>query len=146
MGTTEVMVQETNNLEIWIPAIISTITLVVNLLFYIFVQPRLAYKTTAREALTKTSVELLSYLADIISFDSFDGVPTKIRKYSLQIHLHFKNGTADGKIELLLEQIFKESQRRKQLNAETEIEQWNENFRVLARDLRMNLAKYCGEL
>lgn len=32
---------ETNNLEIWVPAIVSIITLVLNLLFYIFIQPRL---------------------------------------------------------------------------------------------------------
>lgn len=31
---------ETNSLEIWIPAVVSIITLLLNLMFYIFIQPR----------------------------------------------------------------------------------------------------------
>lgn len=142
----ETLVNETNNLEIWIPAVVSIVTLIINLLFYVFVQPRITYKTTAREALAKTSIEFLNYLTELVSFDNFEGVPTTVRKYSLQIHLHFKSGTADGEIELLLEKIFKETQKRKTLNSETEIENWNDSFRVLVRELRKNLAKYCGEL
>lgn len=142
----ETLVNETNNLEIWIPALVSIVTLIINLLFYVFVQPRITYKTTAREALAKTSIEFLNYLTELVSFDNFEGVPTTVRKYSLQIHLHFKSGTADGEIELLLEKIFKETQKRKTLNLETEIENWNDSFRVLVRELRKNLAKYCGEL
>ena len=90
------------------------------------------------------SVELLNYLAEIVSYEDFTGVPTKIRKYSLQIHLQFKNGTAKGDIELNLEKVFQEIQKRKQLSTEIEIEKWNEGFRVLVRDLRKSLAKYCG--
>jgi tryptophanyl-tRNA synthetase len=138
--------QDSNGMEIWIPAAVSIITLVLNLIFYIFVQPRITYKNTAKESLTKTSVELLNYLAEIVSNDNFDGVPTKIRKYSLQIHLQFKDGTADGTVELLLEQIFQEVQKRKKLTSEAEINTWNENFRIKVRDLRKALAKYCGAL
>lgn len=139
-------VLETNSLEIWIPAVVSIITLVLNLIFYIFVQPRLTYKATAKESLKKVSVDLLNYLAEIISFDHFDGVPTQIRKYSLQIHLHFKDGTTDGQLEVLLEQIFREVRIRKSLTATDDIDKWNDNFRVLSRDLRKKLAKYCGAL
>lgn len=142
----EKLSQDSNGMEIWIPAIISIITLLVNLFFYIFVQPRITYKSTAKESLTKTSVELLNYLAEIISFDNFEGVPTTIRKYSLQIHLQFKKGTADGKVELLLEQIFQEVQKRKKLTSSTDIDKWNENFRKKVRELREALAKYCGAL
>lgn len=137
---------ETNNLEIWVPAIVSIITLVLNLLFYIFIQPRLTYKATAKESLKKVSVDLLNYLAEIISYEQFDGVPTQIRKYSLQIHLHFKAGTSDGQLEILLEQIFNEVRKRKNLNSIDDIDKWNDEFRILARDLRKKLAKHCGVL
>lgn len=138
--------QDSSGLEIWIPAAVSMITLLLNLIFYIFVQPRITYKSTAKESLTKTSVELLNYLAEIVSMDNFEGVPTKIRKYSIEIHLQFKDGTADGKIELLLEQIFQEVQKRKKITSEAEIDTWNENFRIKVRELRKALAKYCGIL
>jgi|Go1ome_4_1110791.scaffolds.fasta_scaffold04360_3 hypothetical protein len=137
---------ETNNLEIWVPAIVSIITLVLNLLFYIFIQPRLTYKATAKESLKKVSVDLLNYLAEIISYEQFDGVPTQIRKYSLQIHLHFKAGTSDGQLEILLEQIFNEVRKRKNLTSTDDIDKWNDEFRVLARNLRKKLAKHCGVL
>ena len=137
---------ETNNLEIWVPAIVSIITLVLNLLFYIFIQPRLTYKATAKESLKKVSVDLLNYLAEIISYEQFDGVPTQIRKYSLQIHLHFKAGTSDGALEILLEQIFNEVRKRKNLTSTDDIDKWNDEFRVLARNLRKKLAKHCGVL
>lgn len=137
---------ETNNLEIWVPAIVSIITLVLNLLFYIFIQPRLTYKATAKESLKKVSVDLLNYLAEIISYEQFDGVPTQIRKYSLQIHLHFRAGTSDGQLEILLEQIFNEVRKRKNLTSTDDIDKWNDEFRVLARNLRKNLAKHCGVL
>lgn len=134
------------NFEIWIPAMVSIVTLLVNMAFYLFMQPRIADKASTKEALTKVSVELLNYLAEIVSMDNFDGVPTKIRKYSLQIHLYFRSGTAAGAVELLLEKIFKEVQKRESLSAQQDIEHWNDNFRNLVRDLRKNLAKYCGSL
>lgn len=135
---------QTNDLEIWIPSIVSIITLLLNGCFYIFVQPRLNYKAKAKESLKRTSAHLLNYLAEIISYDDFDGVPTKVRQYSLQIHLHFKNGTAYGKLELLLEQIYKAVRNRKSLTADQDIDKWNEEFRIMVRDLRKELAKNCG--
>lgn len=137
---------EEYNLEIWIPAAVSIVTLLVNMAFYLFMQPRIADKASTKEALTKVSVKLLNYLAEVVSMDNFDGVPTKIRKYSLQIHLYFRSGTAAGEVELLLEKIFKEVQKRKSLTAQQEIENWNDNFRNLVRDLRKSLARYCGSL
>ncbi|MEI3192229.1 MAG: hypothetical protein V8S36_08395 [Lachnospiraceae bacterium] len=76
----------------------------------------------------------------------FEGVPTKIRKYSLQIHMQFKSGTAGNGIDLVLEKIYKEVKRRKTLSDENDIEQWDTDFRNLARELRVKLAGYCGTL
>lgn len=137
---------ETNNLEIWIPAIVSIITLLLNLLFYIFIQPRLTYKATAKESLKKVAVDLMNYLAEIISYEDFSNVPTQIRQYSLQIHMHFKKGTSDGELEIFLEQVFQEVKRRKSLTIDEDVDKWNDDFRVLARKLRKELAKYCGAL
>ena len=142
----EARVKSNIDWEIWVPAIVSVITLIVNMLFYLFAQPRIADKTAIKKAFTEASVELLNYMAEIISYESFEGVPTQIRKYSLQIHLYFKNGTATGQIEILLEKVFKEIQKRKDLSSAVEIEEWNDNFRKLARELRKNLAKHCGAL
>lgn len=139
------LTEESSSLKIWIPAIVSIVTLVINLLFYIFVQPHLTYRAAAKESLTKTAVKLLNYMTEIVSFESFDGVPTNIRKYSMQIHLQFKSGTADHSVELLLEQIFQEVKKRKEIVSSDEIDKWNDNFRVLARELRRELAKYIGE-
>ncbi len=137
---------QTNSLQIWIPAIVSLLTMFLNFLFYIFIQPRLTFKATAKDSLKKISVEFLNYLTEIVSYSNFDGVPTQIRKFSLQIHLSFKKGTSDGRLEKLLENIFTETKKRKELTSNKDIEEWGQNFRVLVRELRRNLAKYCGSL
>ena len=142
----ELVLNKTDNLSIWIPAAVSVTTLILNLAFYIFIQPRLTYKSTAKESLKMVAVEFLNYLAEIVSYEDFNGVPTQIRKYSLQIHLHFKKGTANGQLEILLEQAFKETQKRKKLTQISEIEKWDDDFRILARELRKSLAEYCGAL
>lgn len=138
--------ETTSNLQVWVPAIVSIVTLVINLMFYMFVQPRLTYKAGAKEALGKIAIDLLNYLSDIVSYECFDGVPTQIRKYSLQIHMQFKSGTADEALEELLEEIFKDAKARKQLTTPEDIDAWNNAFRVKVRKLRGLLAKYCGVL
>lgn len=142
----ELISQMGANLNIWIPAFVSVLTLVVNLLFYLFVQPRITYQAATREALTKISVEFFNYLAEIVSYDSFEGVPTTIRKYSMQIRLYFKPGRTSGQLELILEEIFKETQKRKRLDSLEDIKKWNDNFRNLVKDLRKIVGKYCGVL
>ena len=134
------------NLQVWVPAVVSIITLILNLCFYIFVQPKLTLRAGAKQELEKTSVELLNYMAEVVSYPEFEGVPTKIRKYSLQIHMQFKSGTAGNGIDLVLEKIYKEVKRRKTLSDENDIEQWDTEFRNLARELRVKLAGYCGTL
>ena len=135
-----------NNLAIWVPSIISIITLLFNLGFYIFCELRLGYKYRIKQELAKISAELLTYLAEIVSYDTFEGVPTQIRNYSLKIHLCFKTGTADEEIAEELEQIFQAVKCRKKLTDASEIGEWNEKFRKKVRKLRCLLSKYCGAL
>lgn len=135
-----------HNLQIWIPAAVSIVSLLVNLGFYVFVQPKLTYKVDAKGKLMNTAVEFMNYLTEIVSFDDFNGVPTQIRKYSLQIHLHFKSGTAPKEVADLMETIFQNAKNRKGINTTVEIDSWNADFRDNVRKLRIELAKYCGEI
>lgn len=138
--------QNSNGIQVWIPSIVSIIIVIINHLYYIFVQPNVLFKKTARENLTKVSVELLNYLSEIVSMDEFSGVPTQIRKYSLQIHLQFRGGVAKGQIASLLEHVFEEAKIRKTLSDSKDVEKWNDDFRNIVRKLRIELAKYCGIL
>lgn len=135
-----------SGLEAWLPPIISIITLVVTMVFYIFIQPRITDRTSAKNDLKTVSISLLNYLTDIVSYKEFDGVPTKIRQYSLQIHLCFKSGIADPEIEKLLESIFQLTKERKTIVDSDEIKKWNAELKSKAHDLRVELAKHCGSL
>ena len=116
-------------LKVWLPSIVSIITLLINLCFYIFVQPRLGYKYKVKEQLYRECTELFVFLTDIVSKTDFNGVPTKIREHSLKIHLCFVSGKADDKTSEKLEEIYQMTKNRKTLNADTEIEAWNIQFR-----------------
>lgn len=133
-------------IQIWLPCIVSIITLLINLGYYIFVQPRQGYKYEKRTNLTKISEEFLTYLSEVVSLPDFNGVPTKIRNYSLKIHLCFKSGTANKEMADLLEDIFGMAKNRKTLTDEQDIRTWNENFRKKVRSLREQLSSYCGGL
>lgn len=133
-------------LKVWLPSIVSIITLLINLCFYIFVQPRLGYKYKVKEQLYRECTELFVFLTDIVSKADFNGVPTKIREHSLKIHLCFVSGKADDKTSEKLEEIYQMTKNRKTLNADTEIEAWNILFRKKSRELRKLLGRYCGGL
>ncbi len=133
-------------LKLWVPTIVSIITLLINMGFYVFGQSRLGYKYKRKEELAKISEEMCAYLSEIVSLESFTGVPTKIRNYSLRIHLCFKDGTAKKKLADKLEEIFQAVKQRKTLNDAQDIEAWNERFRNQSRELRKQLGKYCGGL
>lgn len=133
-------------LKIWIPSAVSVIMLVLNLIFAIFLQPKLTYKIKRKEEYANIANELMVYIADLISFDNFSGVPTKIRNYSLKIHLCFKKGVAPKKINDNLEKVFQKVKLRKNIINDKEIAEWEKNFRELAKDLRIELSKYCGVL
>lgn len=132
--------------KVWLPCIVSIITLLINLCFYIFVQPRLGYKYKVKERLYLECSELFVYLADIVSKDDFNGVPTQIREHSLKIHLCFVSGKADEKTSAKLEEIYQMTKKRKNLNTGAEIEAWNDQFRIASRELRKLLGRYCGGL
>ena len=97
-----------DELKIWVPSIVSIITLLVNMGFYIFGQPSLGYKYKRKEHLANICGEMFTYLSEIVSYDDFSGVPTNVRDYSLKIHLCFKSGTATKEISDSLERIFQE--------------------------------------
>lgn len=133
-------------LKIWIPSAVSVIMLVLNMIFAIFLQPKLTYKIKRKEEYANIASELMVYIADLISFDNFNGVPTKIRNYSLKIHLCFKKGVAPKKIDDNLEKVFQEIKLRKKIVNDNEKAEWEKKFRELAKDLRVELSKYCGVL
>lgn len=131
-------------LEVWLPAVISIVTLVINIAFYICVQSRLGYEYKRREDLAIICEDFFAYISEIISYKNFDGVPTQIRNYSLKIHLCFENGMADKTISEKLEKLFQMAMQRKELDESKDIDIWNNNFRNQSYELRRELGKYCG--
>jgi len=133
-------------LKIWVPSIVSIITLLINMGFYIFGQPRLGYKYKRKEELSKICEEMFTYLSEIVSLKDLAGAPTKIRNFSLKIHLCFKKGTASKDLSDCLEVIYQMVKQRKNFNDDNDMEEWNDNFRNQCRELRRLLGKYCGGL
>lgn len=140
------MCGESNGLELsdFVTAGISILTLFVNILFYILVAPSISFRFRKKEELTKTASEFLSYLSDVASFESYDGVPTKIRNYSLSIHLLFKEGQAPIEISDCMEKIYKLVKNRKSMKDNEKIRKWETELRDESRNLRKSLAKYTG--
>lgn len=136
----------TGSLAIWIPCIVSIVTLLLNLGFYIFIQPRQSYAYKRKEDLAKISGEMFTYLSGVVSLDDFNGIPTQIRNFSLKIHLCFRTGTAPKEIADCLESIFQMAKERKGFSSEDDVNKWNENFRTELRQLRNGIGKYCGGL
>lgn len=134
------------NLELWIPAGISVLTLVINLVFYMFVQPRLSYKWGAKESLRNASCDMLKFLSEVVSYEDFAHVPTEVRNYSLRILLHFKDEKNCKGLETALENVYQEVKKRKKIEDDVEIEKWNKDFRETVRVLRRLLAKESGGL
>jgi hypothetical protein len=137
---------DVEQLKIWIPAGVSIITLIVNISFYMFCQPNISFKNKRKEDYVNIANDLLVYLSKLVSFVYFDGALTTIRNYSLKIHLCFSSGTADGKIEMKLEEVYQSVKRRKTMTDPHDIAEWEDEFRNLVRELRKVLAKYSGIL
>lgn len=135
-----------NNLELWVPAGVSILSLFVNIIFSIFVAPRIMEKISYKSKLYDICSDFLAFLATATSLDSYDGAPTKIRDYSLKIHLMFKTGTAPQNVSNSLEELFQLMRQRKRITDTPEIEAWNESFRVKVREFRKNIAHYTGKL
>lgn len=127
-----------------ITPLISIIVLLVNILFYIIIAPRINFKFQKKEEFYKSSIAFLDFLSDIVSYQDFSDVPTKIRKFSLSLHMLFKSGTAPKPITDKLEEVFQSAKKRKALTEESEILAWELDFRELVRNLRKELSKYTG--
>lgn len=131
-------------LGIWVPAIVSVISLIVTTFFTVFVSPRIAAKNNQKTEMYKTCSEFFDYLTDIVSLSDYNGAPSTVRKYSLKIHLMFKSGTAPQSISNDLEEIFQKVKARKNLYEDAAIAQWEAEYRLSVRKLRVSLAKYIG--
>lgn len=132
------------NLEIWVPAIVSIITLIINVVFTIFVGPKIAERHNQRAAMYKICAEFFDYLTDLVSLENFDGAPSTVRKYSLKIHFMFKTGVAPSRIAAGLESVYQKVKERKELYDDTAISEWEKSYRKLVHALRVDLAKYVG--
>lgn len=133
-------------LKSWGPSIISIVVLFINILYYMFGQPRVSFRAKRKEQLVTISEEFLIFLSELISYTDFNGVPTKIRNFSLKIHLCFKDGTAPDLLAQMLENLFQQVKLRKNITKQQDVDKWNEQFRCDVRLLRKELAKYCGVL
>ncbi len=133
-------------LKSWGPSIVSIIVLFINILYYIFGQPKVSFKARRKEQLVNISEEFLIFLSEVVSYSDFSGVPTKIRNYSLKIHLCFKEGTAPDHLAKILEELFQKVRLRKGMTTQQDIDKWNGEFRCKVRELRKELAEYCGVL
>lgn len=128
----------------WFAAAISVCTLLVNVLFYIIIAPRISFRFQKKEELLKCATDFLAYLSGVNSFDSFEGVPTKVKSYCIAIKLLFKKGVAPKELDECMENVYKMVKKRKTLNKDSEITAWEEEFRIETHNLRVMLARYTG--
>jgi hypothetical protein len=136
--------QQLVDLGIWIPAIISIITLIANIIFYFYIGPQITYRYTRKDKMFEICTEFLNYLSDVVSIDNYNGVPTKIRNYCLKIHMMFIKGNAPEPLSNQMENMFQSVKKRKGIQVDSEISEWEQQFRKDARILRQMLSKYTG--
>jgi len=138
-GTTTISIGE------YFTAIVGITTLLVNVLFYIVIAPRIGFRFQKKEDFLKYSSEFMTYLAQVNSLSDFDGAPTKVKNYCESIQLLFKEGVAPAKLQACMEEVFQLVKERKDAQMEkTEMEEWELCFRKKTHDLRKYLAKYTG--
>lgn len=141
---TTVAEDSSSTLGVWVPAIVAVISLIVTTIFTVFVAPKIAAKQNQKTAMYNICSQFFDYLTDIVSLKDYSGVPSQVRKYSLKIHLMYKEGVAPKDISEKLEDIFQKVKTRKTLNSDAEITAWENDYRVAVRDLRTKLSKYVG--
>ena len=73
----------------WLPVILSACILLFNVLFYMYFKDYIAFKYSRTADLARIGAEFLAFLTEVVSYDDFEGVPTKIKNYSEQILLCF---------------------------------------------------------
>ena len=128
----------------WVAAGISIVTLLLNILFYIIIAPKISFRFQKKEDFLKCSSEFISYLSEVNSFTCFDGVPTKVKSYCVSIKLLFKSGEAPEPLKTQMEKVFQLVKRRKELSVTDDIKNWEEEFKNETHLLRQYLAKYTG--
>ena len=131
-------------LGVWVPAIVAVVSLIVTTIFTVYIAPKIAAKQNQKTAMYNICSQFFDYLTDIVSLKDYSGVPSQVRKYSLKIHLMYKEGVAPKDISEKLEDIFQKVKTRKTLNSDTEITVWEKDYRDAVRDLRTKLSKYVG--
>ena len=129
------------DLQKWLPVILSACTLLFNVFFYMYFKDYIAFKYSRTAELAKIGAEFLTFLTEVVSYDDFDGVPTRIKNYSEQILLCFK--VEEKEISTLLEELFVSAQKRKKIQGE-EIAIWRRDFREKTSNLQRLLRKHCG--
>ncbi len=128
----------------WVSCGISICTLLLNILFYIIIAPRINFRFQKKENFLKYSADFLDYLSKINSLENFDGVPTKVKSYCVTIDLLFKSGSAPEPLRDCMEDVFQLVKARKNMTEDKEIWKWEQDFRAKTHDLRVYLAKYTG--
>lgn len=123
---------------------ISIATLILNILFYIVIAPRISFRFQKKEDFLKYATALIVYLSEVNSFTDFNNVPTKVKSYCVSIELLFKSGFAPKPLRTEMENVFQFVKRRKELTSESDIVDWEKEFRVATQTLRTELAKYSG--
>lgn len=133
----------TGDLSVWVPAIVSIASVLLNIIFSVFIAPRVLRKSNAREKMHKICTEYQKYLSGVVSLESFDGVPTEIRRFSLEVLLMFKAGKAPDGLSSSMEAVYQAAKTRKHL-APGEITAWEQEFKEKVDTLRKEMAKYSG--
>ena len=128
----------------WISSGISICTLLLNILFYIIIAPRINFRFQKKENFLKCSADFLDYLSKVNSMESFDGVPTKVKSYCVTIDLLFKSGSAPNPLHDCMEAVFQLVKKRKNMTEDKDIWKWEQDFRSKTHELRVYLAKYTG--
>ena len=127
-----------------ITAGISIATLLLNILFYTLVAPKMSFRFQRKSDFLKWSSKFMEYLSKVNSFSNFEGVPTKVKSYCVSIELLFKTGVAPDPLRTSMETIYQDVKKRKEMKDPSEIENWNQKFKDDTHTLRRNLAKYTG--
>jgi hypothetical protein len=124
---------------------IAIVTLMLNILFYIIIAPRIGFRFQKKEDFLKYSSDFMTYLAQVSSSSDLKGAPTKVKNYCESIQLLFKNGKAPKDLRDCMEDIFQLVKTRKDTAmTEDEVEEWAEVFRKKTHELRSYLARYTG--
>lgn len=133
-------------LKDYITISISVFTLIINVFFYIIIAPKINFKFKSKEKLYNLVSEYLEYLVLVSSSENFDGVPTKIRSYSIKIQLMFNEGKAPLDLRNALEDVFQLIKFRKDSNGDIDIDEWKDEMKETILKIRELFSKYKNKI